>query len=136
MTHDPPLPPDPVPDHVIAAARDAFDQARAGEIAALLSDSLVDDHGTPGDHALVFDHPEMTVWVDVAYGDARTTLGGRVEPPSAEAVTVRIQGEDLGFRLPVTDGRFELSPVGHGLVRLVLSRAGGRPDIATEWFRV
>ena len=126
---------DPVPDHVVAAARGAvawrtIDQ----DLADLVFDSMSELTGVRDPNAarqLTFrtDGVEIEVMLVDA---AQRRLVGQLVP--ARATTVTLQGTDAEV-VQTSDrfGRFTFDRMQRGPVRLVVTGTTGTPDIATDW---
>ena len=123
------------PPNVIKDARAAFKTPRPGELAALVFDSLVDEGAAPDNHRLRFEHPRGNLELSVSYRAQNSVLSGHIHGLEAIRAAMHIHGTDLSLVTDVERGRFELTPVGHGLVRIVMEEDDGSL-IRTDWFTI
>jgi hypothetical protein len=133
---DDPHPDRHVPAEVLEAARAAYDLAGPGELAALVSDSLVDEDAPSDDHRLCFQHPLVQIEVAVSTTARSSTLAGRLRPPAGARVALQREGGEISTLSDTAEGTFGVGPVSHGLYRLSVSGLAGAPLIRTDWFRI
>lgn len=128
---------DPVPEHLLAAAKECFTWRTVdSELAELVFDSVAEDHGAlvRGDHArlLSFEAAGLTVDVQVTgIGSARRIIG-QLAPPQPATVRVR-QGQDVTDLHADELGRFS-GDLREGPFSLVCTAttATSRP-VVTDW---
>lgn len=134
---------DPVPDHVIDAAKASFAWRRVDEaLADLVADSATQPAGparSAGDSTeprlLTFRGRGLTVEVEVTpLGDSRRLLGQLVPPRRAE-VEVRWQGGCATSEAD-TIGLFSVSPVPAGPVSIVCRPGAGQAQMVTSWITI
>ncbi len=128
------IPPDEPPAYVVEQAKRAY-TGPARELAELTFDSLVDGDSGPDDHRLRFEHPDLSVTLDVSARPEGTGMRGRVDP-AAPRVALYMRATDLAMVAEADEGRFEFGLVPHGLVRLSIERVEPAPAVWTDWFRV
>ena len=126
---------DPVPDHVLAAARGAvawrtIDQ----DLADLVFDSTSELTGVRDSNAprqLTFRSHGVEIEVMLVDSSERRLVGQLVPP---RAATVTLQGTDVEFE-QVSDrlGRFTFDHVQSGPVRLTVGAAAGERVVTTDW---
>lgn len=126
---------DPVPDHVMAAARGAvawrtIDQ----DLADLVFDSTAELTGVRGPNAarqLTFRSDGVEIEVMLVDSAARRLVGQLVP---ARSTTVTLEGTDAQLE-QTSDrfGRFSFDRVHTGPVRLKVAGGAGARDIATDW---
>jgi hypothetical protein len=129
---------DPVPESLLAAAKDCYTwRSIDSDLAELVFDSVAEDHGVlvrGADHArlLSFEAPGLTVDVQVSgVGEARRIVG-QLAPPQRARVRIRqgpdvraLDADELGrFSGPLREGPFSLMCTGIA--------AGSRP-VVTDW---
>jgi hypothetical protein len=132
---------DPVPGHVLDAARAAIEfRDLDGQLAELLRDSAAEDKELAGvrgigQRLLSFALGEQFVELDIATDGDRRHLTGYVVP--AGAGTLRAQHADgTDTTVPVDEqGRFRLSGLSQGPVRLWIELAEHTP-FRTPWLTV
>lgn len=144
---------EPVPDLVVQTAKAGFAMhSLDAELALLTWDSAVDEPAVAmraGEtlaepHALTFEVGDVAVEVEVTaptrgwrlMGQLTPTRLVRLELHHAPNAAAGQEGEVTVSTVEVDDlGRFSVSDLAPGLVRLVLHRADASA-VATEWFRV
>jgi hypothetical protein len=131
---------DPVPEHVLEAARGAFAWRDVdAELAELVLDSRLTDAGvrsSEGPRLLTFEAPDLTIEVEVGVTTTGRNLVGQLVPPGPASVTVRCNGPD---RVVEADdlGRFSAAGVPAGPVSLLCRRVGGDGRaLATSWVTI
>ncbi len=124
-----------VPEEVVEAAKAAFLPRETIELVSLSYDSLLDGLDQPSDHLLRFEHPQLTVAMNVEVTDEGALLKGQVGDLSLRTATVQMSGTDIKLVTKIQDGHFEFSRIGHGLTRVRFERPERTP-FATDWFRV
>jgi len=127
---------DGIPEEVVAAARAAFGPLEPGELAVVTFDSLVDEDDAPEDHRLRFEHPALQVDLRLSVHAGGASLSGHLTPSGPARVELDLEGADLAFVDNSSDGSFTFGPVGHGLLRLLVTAAGSATTVRTDWFRV
>lgn len=130
---------DPVPDHLLGAARAAFGLRRLdAELAQLAYDS--EEHepelavrSDAGPRLLTFETADLRVELQVEEQPGAHRLIGRLEPSGPGHVEVEDRDGRTRARAEVDDaGRFSVGRVPGGAVRLTCHRAG-TPSTTTEW---
>lgn len=126
---------DPVPDHVVAAARGAFTwRTIDDELAALVFDSALESSGVRSEHTarqLTFRRGETEIEVMVVDDDSRRVVGQLVPPQS---VAVHLTSNDrVDEQRSDRLGRFTFDAVPDGPVRLSVMGADAKPVLSTEW---
>jgi hypothetical protein len=130
---------DPIPGHVVAAAKAAFSwRTIDAELAELAADSMLSGAGTRAADAarlLTFQAGAVEIEVEVADTGATRRLTGQLVPPSAAAVSVRwadgsldAQADDLG--------RFTVEAVPAGTVRIAITRPDDSRTVVTSWVSI
>jgi hypothetical protein len=125
---------DPVPPHVVAAARGAWTWRTIDEeLAALVFDSATESTGVrdhQGQRQLTFLAPGVEIEVMVTDPASRRLVGQLVPP---QATTVRLEGAEAVLE-QVADrfGRFSFDEVPRGPVRFSVGRAGASL-VTTDW---
>lgn len=131
---------DPVPEHVLDAARGAFAWRDIdAELAELVLDSRLTDAGVrsaEGPRLLTFEAPGLTIEVEVGATATGRNLVGQLVPPGPATVTVRCNGPDR--TLEADDlGRFSAVGVPAGPVSLLCRRAADESaGLATSWVTI
>lgn len=135
---------DPVPESVLAAAREAISwrepDARQAEL-------VVDSHAvSPGGHtqalsgvrgtsrSLTFDGPDLAVEIEVNGTGQDREIVGRLSPPAPAQVRIRHPGGEVTARVDRA-GHFLVPGVPAGLVSLVF-RLPDTTSIVTSWVRL
>ena len=128
---------DPMPDRLVRAGRESLTwRSVDAELAALLSDSAVDDEraalvrSTAGLRAVAFESSALTIELDVLVDGPRRTLVGQLVPAAPAAVEV--QTAELRTTVAAdAQGVFRVENVPAGQMRL---RVTGHPasDVPTE----
>jgi hypothetical protein len=130
---------DPIPDHVLAAAKAAFIwHTIDAELAELVSDSLATSgavRATDAARLLTFEGHGVEVEVEVAETGATRRLTGQLVPAAAARVTVRWAG---GATEADADefGRFAVSDVPAASVRIEVHRPADTRPIVTSWVSI
>ncbi len=124
---------DRVPDEAVSAAVAAFDLGGVdGELAELITDSLVDEPANGLRHAgdqgriVAFETPALSLELDFEPGGS--SLIGHLDPPGA-AVELEIGGQRRAVAVDEL-GRFRVE-IGEGRLRFHLVTPGGR--VVTPW---
>jgi hypothetical protein len=117
-------------------ARATFDRPAAGELAALVFDSLIDEGASPADHRLRFEHPGVQIDVHVSATAQGTTLAGTTKPTLHHRVELQYEGPEDSLVDDGRQGTFQFERVPHGLVRLWLRGSPRARSFRTDWFRV
>ena len=126
---------DPVPEALVKRAREAFSERTGGRLAELVSDSMLDS-GDPADrHHLTFQGDDVRIEVDIASGEALTTLKGTIDRTTVARAMVHLEGSELAVVTPVTAGKFTFGDLAHGVVRLSFEPIG-ESSVSTDWFRI
>jgi hypothetical protein len=120
----------------VAQAKAAFANRNEGELAVLVSDSLVDEGAPAKDHVLGFDHPLTRIRLKVKAGLQGSDLSGSTDPPTRKRVQLEVGTSDIYLAGVVEEGEFSFHDVPHGLIRLHISTLGEGRVIRTDWFRV
>ncbi|GAB1515126.1 hypothetical protein [Actinophytocola sp. KF-1] len=120
---------DPVPEHVLAAARAALGTRRMDEeLAALVADSALADTGVraaaPEVRLLTFESAGVSLELQVEYRDDRVSVRGLVTGATGEAV-VEVAGER--HAVPIDDGWFAVTGLPRGATRVTV------PGTTTSW---
>lgn len=130
---------DPIPDHVLAAAKAAFIwHAIDAELAELVNDSLVAGaavRATDAARLLTFEGPDVEVEVEVAETGATRRLTGQLVPAGSARVTVRWAGGEVAADADEF-GRFTAVGVPAASVRIEVRRAADAPPIVTSWVSI
>ncbi|MDP9795145.1 hypothetical protein J2S43_003657 [Catenuloplanes nepalensis] len=126
---------DPVPEAVLAAARDAFGwRTIDADLARLTADSLLTEAAVRGDAArlLTFEAGGTVIEAEVAGTGTALRVLGQVVPPGPARVRLEQPG---GTAETVADalGRFTLTGVRPGPSRFVCTRLPSGPAVRTEW---
>lgn len=128
---------DPVPEPVDDAARSAFTWRTVdAELASLLADSADASSAAlvrgGGARQLSFESPRLGIELEVvATGPRERRLEGQLLPPGSATVTIERPGED-GLSVQADElGRFVLSELRAGVVRLHVALRGAQ--IAIPW---
>jgi hypothetical protein len=128
---------DPVPGHVLAAARAALTTRRLDEeLAALVADSALAGAGQvrAGDaqlRVLTFETADVSLELQVEYRDERVTVRGLVTGASGEAV-VEVAGER--HAVAIDEGWFAVADLPRGATRVTVP--GPRGPIITSWVQL
>ena len=130
---------DPVPAHVVAAAKASYTwRTIDAELAELADDSALAPtagiRGQGGPRLLTFEAPTVTVVVEVTdVGDRRRILGQLVGPQQAR---VDVRHADGTETVPADEvGRFSVDAVPAGPVSFVCHTGSGR-SVVTSWVTV
>lgn len=130
---------DPVPGHVVEAARAAFGwRLLDAELAALIYDSAIQDQvlvgvrGDEGPRSLTFETPEVSIEIEVhtEAGEHRRIVGQLAPPQPATLEVVHPDGVEQAEA--DEHGRFVVPRVRPGPVRLRCWLNDG-PVVQTEW---
>ena len=125
---------EPVPDHLIHAARGAWTWRTIDEeLAELVFDSALESSGVRSEDTarqLTFRSPGVEIEVMVVEGGGRRIVGQLVP---AQEVTVELTGDDGAVEERRTDrlGRFTFDHASAGQVRLTVHGESGA--VSTEW---
>lgn len=129
---------EPVPPHVLAAARGAVAWRTIDEeLADLVFDSATEltgvrDHsGTTGSRQLTFRAQGIEVEV-MLVDTVERRLVGQLVPPQETDVRIDSTTESVEQRSDAF-GRFTFDSVATGPVRIGVAGAGGEPDVVTDW---
>ena len=132
---------DPVPAHLLEMARESFTwRTIDAELAELVADSL-----RPEDAALVrtsaasvrlivFASRDERVEIEVVSENGQRQLVGELSPAGPGTLTVEHDSGPLTAEID-DEGRFLVSHVPSGLVRLRCERAGKKP-LVTSWVQI
>jgi hypothetical protein len=128
---------DRVPEAALTAANAAIGWRRLdGELARLIAESGPQLSHLRGrqPRLLTFRHGDVIVELEVSSDDGVARLLGQVDPPQQADVTIESAAESRSLR---TDGqgRFTVTDLPAGWMRVVVGWAAGRPRTTTEWFR-
>jgi hypothetical protein len=132
---------DPVPPHVLAAARAAYAlRDLDAELAQLVEDSSLAGvrSGGTATRLLTFEAGDTELEVQVSYASGRATLLGQLVPAGEPGAQVRLAtsagGE--GTAVEVDDlGGFRFDDLAPGLVRVRVDRPGVG-GVRTAWFEI
>lgn len=140
---------DPVPDHVLGAARAVPEIADLDfELAVLGFDSTRDEagvRGPTGTRQLSFSSSSMDVELTIATeqdkGRLVPALDGQVVPSQVVEVSLHVEGSSSPEQTVTSDelGRFRLGGLPDGEIRLEVKPTGQDRDgrgVATGWFRL
>ncbi|MFK8024899.1 MAG: carboxypeptidase-like regulatory domain-containing protein [Ilumatobacter sp.] len=126
---------DPVPDHVVDAAKGAFTwRTIDAELAELVFDSANDLAGVRSedmDRQMTFQAPGVEIEVMVTDESSRRLIGQLI-PPAEMRIDV-IAGDDITSVESDRLGRFSFDDLAPGPVRLVVLGANGETLVQTEW---
>ena len=133
---------DPVPEHILAAARGSYTwRTIDAELAGLVYDSLLDaealatvrSEGTV--RLLTFETPDLAVELEVTAVAGSRSIVGQLVPPGPGLVELRHAG---GRRELLADalGRFAAEGVPAGPVSLRCRREGTDAAVETEWVAI
>lgn len=127
---------EPVPEHVLAAARAAFTWREPAAVpVALVADSQATGAGLRGtSRLLTFTGSGLAVEVEVTGAGPDREVVGRLSPPVPAQVRVRHPGGELRARVDRT-GHFVVPSVPTGLMSLVF-RLPDASSIITSWVRL
>jgi len=128
---------DPLPDALVRAGRESLTWRRVdAELAALLSDSIVDDQrlalvrSTGSVRAVAFEAGDFTIELDILGSGAHRTLVGQLVPP--RRATIEVQTSELRTTVEADEhGRFRAESVPAGRMRLRVS-GHERTDVPAE----
>jgi hypothetical protein len=134
---------DPMPDRLVRAGRESLTwRSVDAELAALLSDSAVDDEraalvrSSAGLRAVAFESNALTIELDVLVDGPRRTLVGQLVPAAPAAVEV----QTAELRTTVTadaHGMFRVEDVPAGQMRLrVTGHPAGEGATETSWITI
>jgi hypothetical protein len=130
---------DPVPEHVVAAARGSFTwRTIDAELAELAYDSALDTErltavrSADADRLLTFETPELMIELEVTAVGAHRRIRGQLEPPGPGRVEIRHGGGVLQVDTD-SHGRFTVDDVEAGPVSLRCRREEASAVVATEW---
>lgn len=132
---------DPVPEALLAAARAAFGLREVDvRVAELVRDSAVGAPATavrgPGARLLSFEAADAVIECEVtAHGSRRDLVGQLVGAVAAAAVQVQVAGADAVDAGVDEHGRFAVSGLPAGLLRLRCPLADGS-TLTTSWTAV
>lgn len=130
---------DPIPDHVVAAAKAAFIwRTIDAELAELAADSTLSTTATRAADAarlLTFQANAVEIEVEVAATGATRRLTGQLVPPSAAAVSVRWAAGSLEAQADEL-GRFTVEAVPAGTVSIAITRPGDLRPVVTSWVSI
>jgi hypothetical protein len=130
---------DPIPDHVLAAAKAAFSwRTIDAELAELVNDSLVAGgavRATDAARLLTFRGAEVEVEVEVAETGATRRLTGQLVPAGSAQVTVRWASGAIEVDADEF-GRFTALGVPATSVRVEVRRSAETPPTVTSWVSI
>jgi hypothetical protein len=136
---------DPIPDLVIAAARESFTwRTIDSELAELVADSAdtlsassagATVRGDAGPRLLTFEATGLVVEVEVAEAGTNRRLVGQLVPTTAADIVVRW---NTGTATTTADklGRFIVTNIPAGLVSLAVRRSNDTNPVVTSWVTV
>jgi hypothetical protein len=131
---------DPVPEHVVAAARGSFTwRTIDAELAELAYDSALDTEqlaavrSADAGRLLTFETPALMIELEVTAVGSRRSIRGQLEPPGPGAVEIRHAGGVLEVEADSL-GRFTADGVEAGPVSLRCRRVEANTiTVETEW---
>ncbi|WP_084963833.1 hypothetical protein [Thermoactinospora rubra] len=129
---------DSVPDHVAAAAKEAYAlRVPDAEIAyPVACDATRAVRGDDGQRLVRFAAPGLTVDVEVSVDDGLIDLAGQVTPPLGLGGHVDVRTMQLTLRREVApDGHFTATGLPPGWFSLKCHRPGEAP-VVTAWIRI
>jgi hypothetical protein len=136
---------DPIPEHVLAAARAAIGwRTIDAELAELIADSAVDEpallvRGATAPRSLTFEAPGLTIEIEAEHAGADDLhLSGQLVPPQPAEVTIR-QGEGLLALRADERGRFAARGIAPGPLSLrcrLGGEVGSRRFVETAWMTI
>jgi hypothetical protein len=130
---------DPMPDHVMAAAKAAFMwRTIDAELAELVNDSLAAHSGvraTDAARLLTFEGPDVEVEVEVAETGTTRRLTGQLVPAGGARVTVRWASGNVEVDADEF-GRFTAPGVPATSVRIEVRRAAEARPTVTSWVSI
>jgi hypothetical protein len=130
---------DPIPGHVLAAAKAAFLwRTIDAELAELVNDSSVAGaavRATDAARLLTFEGPGLEVEVEIAETGPTRRLTGQLVPASLARVTVRWTGGSADVDADEV-GRFTAEGVPATSVRLEVYRSDDSRPIVTSWVSI
>lgn len=127
---------DPVPDHVLAAARAALDTRRLDEeLAALVADSALADVGVRAVESevrlLTFEAADVSVELQVEHAADRVSVRGLVTGATGDVV-IEVAGER--HPVPIDEGWFAVTGLPRGATRVSVPGPGG--PVVTSWVQL
>jgi len=130
---------DPIPDHVLAAAKAAFTwRTIDAELAELVNDSLVAGaavRSTDAARLLTFETPGVEVEVEVAETGSTRRLAGQLVPATSARVIVRWANGSVDSDVDAF-GRFTADGVPATSVRVEVYRRTHSRPIVTSWVSI
>ena len=130
---------DPIPGHVLAAAKAAFSwRTIDAELAELVNDSLVAGaavRATDAARLLTFEGPDVEVEVEVAETGATRRLTGQLVPAGGAQLTVRWASGSVEVDADEF-GRFTATGVPASSVRIEVNRPGEARPTVTSWVSI
>ncbi|MEV0583715.1 hypothetical protein [Nonomuraea sp. NPDC050310] len=129
---------DPIPAHVSAAAREAYNLRVPDAVTATPVESAAARgvRGEDGPRLVRFATPELAFDVEVTIGDGLINLAGRVFPCPPDGCRIEIRTLQLTVRREVAaSGQFAATGLPPGWFSLVCHRTGHAP-IVTRWLRI
>lgn len=134
---------DPVPGHLVAAAKQSFAWRRVDEeLAELISDSATHpltaarSGGHPGESRLLtFEGPGLTVEVEITPQGDRCRLVGQLVPPRHAHMEVRWQGGSVTCEADAI-GLFSADSVPPGPVSIACRLQEGHKQVVTSWVTI
>lgn len=134
---------DPVPEYVVAAAKESFGWRRVDEeLAALIGDSDaapvagIRSIGDPTEpRLLTFEGPGITVEVEITPQGEKRRLVGQLVPPRSAQVEVRWQGGSVTSEAD-SIGLFSATYVPAGPVSIACRTSEAGTQVVTSWVTI
>lgn len=138
---------DPVPGHVVAAAKACLTWRHVdAELAELVADTAIqpadaartgsqESGNATAPRLLTFEAPGLTVEVEVTEQGRQRRLQGQLVPPGSAEIEVRWQGGSISSQANST-GLFAAGPVPAGPVSIACDRHGGAGPVVTSWLTI
>ncbi|MER7503499.1 hypothetical protein [Nonomuraea pusilla] len=129
---------DPIPGHVSAAAREAYDLRVPGAVTADPAERPVAraERGENGSHSVRFVAAGLTFDLEVTVGDGLIDVTGQVFPNPGEGAHVDVRTPHLTLTRRLADtGEFAVTGLPPGWLSVVCHRPGHAP-VQTRWVRI
>ncbi len=131
---------DPVPERLLAAAKDCYTWRTVdSDLAELVFDSMAEDHGVlvrgaDPPRLLSFEAHDLTVDIEVSGSGSARRIIGQLAPPQRSTIQIR-QGRDAAQLETDELGRFT-GPLRDGPFSLLCTGAEGSLPVVTDWITI